>query len=228
MENKDVSGRAKLEEAIGIFEMDDYESLPETDGPLEYSDQHQRKMERILKKYSQKRFVLGKRTAAILLAAVLLCFGVVGISAAKYPSPLAWLEKIYSRFTEFFFSDRDISHSPEKIETVYLPQYIPEDFILKENYRAQTEIKISWTNTKDEQIIFLQAILDAKTTVDHEEARYETREFQDRKIFILYKKEKRCYYWTDDHYAYSLIVADTLSDEICMEIMSSVQKEICK
>ena len=27
------------------FEMDDYESLPETDGPLEYSDQHQRKME---------------------------------------------------------------------------------------------------------------------------------------------------------------------------------------
>ena len=103
MENKDVSGKAKLEEAIGIFEMDDYESLPETDGPLEYSDQHQRKMERILKKYSQKRFVLGKRTAAILLAAVLLCFGVVGISAAKYPSPLAWLEKIYSRFTEFFF-----------------------------------------------------------------------------------------------------------------------------
>ncbi|MBQ8496453.1 MAG: DUF4367 domain-containing protein [Clostridia bacterium] len=225
MANHEPIGKTRLEEAIGTFEWSYYESLQEAEGTVEYSERYQRKIDKLLKERSARTSVFGKRTAAILLAAVLLCFGVIGISAAKYPSALEWLEKIYGSFTEFFFSSRDISLAPEQIEMIYAPAYIPEDYILKDRYLAQSEVKVVWMNHKEEQIIFLQTILDAKTTVDHEDAKYETRKIGDCKIFVLYKKEKRCYYWTDDDYAYSLIVADTLSDEICMEIIRSVKKE---
>lgn len=224
MEDPNVRGQYRLEEAIRRYEAAYYDSLAEASGEIAYSKRHQEKMARLLRKERRSASPFGKRAAALLLAAALLCAGVLGVSASRHASVADWFEKIYERFTEIFFAKKDISIAPTRVETIYLPAYIPEGYSLNETYLAESESKNIWENDKDEQIVFMQATLDSKTTVDHEDATYETREIDGVKFFILCKKEKRCYYWNSGEYAYSLIVAETLSEEDALAIIRSIEK----
>ncbi len=225
MEDPKSLGRSNLEEAIRRYEHTYYDAFEEASDKIFYSARYRRKIHALLRQNTRPSALFGKRTVALLLAAVLLCAGIFSVSAVTHEKTKIWLENVYARFTEIVFSEKDASYAPDRIQTLYMPTYIPEDFIFTDQYRSQTKAKTLWTNDDGAQIFFLQTTLDSKTTVDHENAKYEIREMSDRKLFILQKKGQRCYYWTDENYAYSLIVSDTLSDDICIFIIQSVSND---
>ncbi len=227
MDKQNTLGRSRLEEAIRQYECACYDALPTVQGEIPYSVRYQRRMASILRGRRRTQayslYALGKRTAAILLAAALLTGSVVSVSGARHTIS-DWLSEAYERFTELFFEGRVISRAPDTVQTQELPTFIPEGYTLHERYVAETETKTSWKNAEGEIIFFVQTTLGSKTTVDHETSDFEIVYVSDQKFAVSRKKGMQSYYWNGTEYAYSVIAPDTLEREICMQIIFSVDE----
>ncbi|MBQ9748691.1 MAG: DUF4367 domain-containing protein [Clostridia bacterium] len=222
MDKNRALGKSRLEEAIREYECTRYDSFPVAEGEIMYSDAYLRRMRRLLLvPQARHRRGFGYRVAAILLAAVLIGGGAMGVSASRQ-SISAWITEIYERFTEFFFPGREIVASPDIIGTRMMPTSVPEGFLLCQKYFAQTETKVQWQSTRGDALFFLQTTRGAKTTVDHEESELTIFYEGGVKYAFVSKKGKQCFYWSDQSYAYSLIAPEYLSRDVCMAIIRSV------
>ena len=223
--DKQLYGKKRLEEAICRYESTYYDTFPEACGEIAYSKQYLRKMNVLLQRSKSPFSVMlvgtARRAAAIILVIGFLCGGIFTVSGAHH-SIAEWLVKAYHQFTEFFFTERDSLSAPTSVEDLYLPTYIPCGYTLHDRYLAESEAKTVWMNCREESILFVQTTLDAKTTVDNEHTEADVRYLGDMKFYVLRKKEKKCYYWNGKEYTFSLIVPDTIKEEICLMMISSV------
>ena len=243
MDNQIAKGQKKLEDAIRLYELSAFDAYPSEQTEISYSFRYQQSIRRLMNKERKKRsvskqsntFSLSKKSfcfpyhcnkwiAGTLLAVIVAFGGITAISATQHTGISRWFVKVYENFTEVFFEKRDIAIAPQQLETVYLPTQIPADYTLLESSVQEYQAKTVWTNANGQKILLMQNMMDSKITLDHENAQIETLRFDEKKIVVIRKNEKKCYYWNTSEYSFSLIVPEALDDPQCLSIIFSLEK----
>ena len=227
MDNQQICGKSRLQEAIRRYESARYSSLPESGEPILYSDRYLKKIRKLCRKthpaFTVPRLGFRKSVAVALLTSLILITGLLSVTATRN-AVAEWFINVYENFTEIFSVRRDVPTAPDSIETVYSPTKLPDGYILLEEYLVQSEVKRTWKNAKGERIFFIQTPLNSKTTFDNDESECESLQISDVKYFLVRKNGKICIYWNTKEYAFTLIVPETVTMEQYFDILSSVQK----
>ncbi len=227
MNNPSIYGKSRLQEAIRRYESDRYRSLPEAEGPIDYSERYRKKMEKLCRKSpkicSFPKRGLRKSAAVALLTSLLLITGIFSVTATR-TAVTEWFINVYESFTEIFSIRKDVPTAPNSIETVYSPTALPDGYTLADEYFAQSEVKRTWENNGDERIFFIQTPLNSKTTFDNDGAVCETLPISNVKCYLVRKNGRLCIYWNTKEYAFTLIVPETVTMEQYTDIIGSVEK----
>ena len=198
MNEKELTGMARLEEAF-------------------------RRHDRLyLEKYppSTKQNGVSKRLCAALLAAAVLLCSAFCISAVKDPLT-EFSVNIYRELIEIFF-DGEISAPNNTEYTLYA---LPDGYILRSEYRGESEYKRIWEHESGNTIMLLQLPLDAKITLDNEDSLQRTLDINGITVLCFEKHDKRLYYWYTDTYMLSLTVPNSLVEEQCLTLIRSLHAE---
>ncbi|MBQ2987886.1 MAG: DUF4367 domain-containing protein [Clostridia bacterium] len=225
MNNPNICGQSRLQEAIRRYEASLYASMPQSEEPIRYSSRYRRRMRKLCGNLYARPALpaigIQKYAAVALLTALLLVTSIFSISATR-TAVSEWFINIYESFTEIFSPQRGRHTAPDSIEKVYFPSGIPDGYFLEDNYLAQNESKFTWENENGDRIFFIQTPLHSKTTVDNEETEQETTWIGEVKCLFTRKNGKTCVYWNNREYAFSLIASKELTREEYTEIITSV------
>ena len=106
MDDKNLTGRERLEKAFEQFDVLYLEKYPPTEGNIEYSEQYLKNMQKLIK-LSRSAFYMYLTTSrncfAIIAVSVLLVIGYT-MSASVIRAPIIdFFAKITEKFTELFF-----------------------------------------------------------------------------------------------------------------------------
>ncbi|MBE6664612.1 MAG: DUF4367 domain-containing protein [Ruminococcaceae bacterium] len=225
MTDKELSGRERLKEAFELSDQVYLEKHPPTEEEIVYSKEYLKYMSRLIRKMRSpiRRFFItsGKRAVGIA-AALMIFFGSVTVMAEG--SVLHWVSEFYESYVKIYFEDDDVQKAPSTLETIYMPTYIPEGYILKQCLTETEWNQITWENELKKRIILYQTILDSQITIDNENSNFQTLFVDDLKIAISFAQDKKSYFWNTNEYFFSLITSKDISDEEIILIIKSIQK----
>jgi hypothetical protein len=160
-------------------------------------------------------------------AAALMAASVMGVTAISESNGGFRLDT-GGYFMELISNGKETEKTPEKIEQEMLPT-VPPSFQTDWSYVTEYEVKYIWSDADGERIIFTQLLLNAKSTMDNENANLEIRYLDTLRIACSEKNGLKSFYWNTAEYTFSLVVSDGITDEICMEMIRSIgfgQEEI--
>lgn len=230
MTEKELSGKKKLVKALEKYELSFEEKYPQEDMEVEFSKQYEVYMEKLLSGKIPKRRkyfnTVGKRIAACIAVIMLVFGGSMTVKAFREPV-VEFFTNIYEKIVEIFFDDDDIAKSPSKIETFYTLGYVPEGYEMEsfEVTKHNTTTKTVFVNGEDE-IVFLQYVLDTKLTMDNEDSDYKYFYIDDIKVAMIEKDDRRFLYWYYKEYAFKLSIDIGYSEEeYCFIILSVIEKD---
>ena len=228
MDNRQICGKSRLQEAIRRYEITCYDSLPEAEEPICYSARYLKKMNRLCRKsdtlFRYPKLGFRKSVAVALCTAILLITSLFSVTATR-TALTEWFVNIYESFTEIFSIRQNRVIVPDSIETAYAPTEIPEGYTLCEEYFVHSEVKLTWKNAQEEYIYFIQTPLYSKSTFDNEDAETETAVISDMKCYVVRKNGTTCMYWNTKEYSFTLIVPEMVSPEQYAAIIASVQEK---
>lgn len=197
-----------LREALIIYmdkEMEEIPSDEELKGYQTFSPEFEKKMEALIKKSSKKyisinRFRVRKSMAAAALIIVVFS-AFMSVEAIRVPV-IKLSEKIYTEFSEILFNNEKNIDTPDKIEEIYVPSYIPEGYTLEEE-NNMTSMNIMVYSNQQEQVIFVdQYTLSVSMAVDTEGITTEEITVNGRVGIIYTKKGLTTIIINDNRYAY--------------------------
>ena len=228
MDNQQICGKSRLQEAIRRYEITCYDSLPETEEPICYSARYLKKMKSLCRKsdplFRYPKLGFRKSVAVALCTAILLITGVFSVTATR-TAVTEWFVNVYESFTEIFSIRQNKVTAPDSIETAYSPTVLPEGYTLHEEYLVHSELKLTWKNAQEESIYFIQTPLHSKSTFDNENAESETAVISDMKCYVVRKNGNTCIYWSTKEYSFTLIVPETVSHAQYSAIIASIQEK---
>ena len=164
-----------IKEAL-IISMDrELETIPSNVNLKDYhsfSANFEKKMKGLKKKANIKYININKFRIrkSIVAASLILIVLTASMSVEAVRMPVIRLtEKIYTEFSEILFENEDNIEVPEKIEEVYVPAYIPEGYILKEEVNNMRSMHFFfYTNEEGQEISVEQMTFNVSMAVDTE------------------------------------------------------------
>lgn len=207
---RDEMTDAFLEEAFARAARVRTERLPADDEiPHEFSPRFARRMRAVLREGERPPRVnrvifLGKRSAAVLVAAAVVAFGAV-------MSVAAWREAFFDFIEEKFSDHSHVSYRqtgeivlPETL-IKYAPQYIPEGYELVFSDAIDTSYTMYYRNKDGKGIYFDQTRLDTvEYAIDTERHDFEEIEVNGDAARFLPNEEEPILLWENDIYLFVL------------------------
>lgn len=164
-----------IKEALIISMERELEAIPSNVNLKDYhsfSANFEKKMKGLKKKANIKYININKFRIrkSIVAASLILIVLTASMSVEAVRMPVIRLtEKIYTEFSEILFENEDNIEVPEKIEEVYVPAYIPEGYILKEEVNNMRSMHFFfYTNEEGQEISVEQMTFNVSMAVDTE------------------------------------------------------------
>ena len=164
-----------IKEALIISMERELEAIPSNVNLKDYhsfSANFEKKMKGLKKKANIKYININKFRIrkSIVAASLILIVLTASMSVEAVRMPVIRLtEKIYTEFSEILFENEDNIEVPEKIEEVYVPAYIPEGYILKEEVNDMRSMHFFfYTNEEGQEISVEQMTFNVSMAVDTE------------------------------------------------------------
>lgn len=223
MTEKERLGRERLREAFRKINADYLEKYPASCEEIIYSPEYVKNMARISGAVTQnvrRKRNISKRYIAAIVAAILIFS--CAATAYAFKAPIAKLvSELNDTFSHMFFKDNDISRSPSSIESVRLPNYLPQGYSMESQNATDLRASVVYTNG-EKRILFGQYVASYDVTLDKENSFY--REFiaEEMKIACAEKYGEKTFVWSDGEYIYDMVVSSQISDEECIKIIVSV------
>lgn len=127
------------------------------------------------------------------------------------------------------FNPDEASTAPKEIENVYFPSFVPSGYEPQRNNRTPTSVYCFWVNQNGELIYYSQDTIQPEATIDNwigidaEDVTRTTQIIGEYLVEIVWYDESYCLYWTDNAYIYSLELPNSNSEEVMIEIFTSIQ-----
>lgn len=201
-----------LEEAFLKAAKYELERLPE-DGDIShtFSRRHLRRMKKLLRQAylpsaPERPVFLGRRTAVVLVAALLAAFGAVMSVAAWRQAFFSFFQKKYPTYSDVSYEQiRDITLPETLIK--YAPTYIPEGYVLTESDTSPASNYLYYENDQDESIFFLQMRLDTATfAIDTEREDFVEIDLGGQMARFLPNEGEYTILWENSYYSFILTV----------------------
>ena len=220
-------GKEKLKMAlleVCARETENAELAPEEE--VYYSPKLIKNMNKLLKDREKPYWVLVNTAAKRAVAACLVIVTIAGALMSCKPvreAVVDFFQNVYEAYTEFFFGEDISSDSPDVIDEVHMPTYIPEGYELVERIEETDKdraVMAKWRSSDDNVIVLSQYVLGSKTNIDTENAEIET--LKDIKIAIVIKGNEIISFWNNEEYSYQMITNDLLKEDI-LDIIKSIK-----
>jgi hypothetical protein len=178
--------------------------------PHVFSDEFNRKMKHLFRTNGRSHFrfvnTIGRRVAVIALVLIAaLTVTTASVKALREPF-IEFIVSVYERFTSVILqTDNAQSDSPLEIEEMFLPQYLPENYVLLESNNYLVMAITTYSDGRDE-LIFEQHIMNpTHFNVDTEDVELENIVVNDIEVLFYSNKGFNNILWTDGLYAYKVM-----------------------
>lgn len=167
--------------------------------PFAPSPRYQRTISKLVRRTSRGKTF--SRVIAILIACVIF----LSMTVVAYAAGESIIEFITNIVGEWFHVDyelQDIKNAPQSIETIYIPQSMPEMYALREQEVYHRSMHTTWENGSGGKVVLSQYVLSAEVHIKAEG----TGEITIGGIRALYGEYEDLwsYYWYYDNYQFSL------------------------
>lgn len=149
---------------------------------------------------------LGRRVASFIFACLLAGTMAISVEAVCLPGG-GFLMKTVENWIYVLFDRSDVTSAPTTIETVYLPTYLPEGYVLAEQEMVGESIANSVWTMGETTITVIQATLSVEWQIKSDN----TTEIMvgDLRVLRHHTSTEYCsYYWSTAEYQFSLVVLD--------------------
>lgn len=210
---------------IGREEVKAYKALP--DEEVVFSKKFEAKVRAINRKrkslFYKATKTVPRRIAVILIAAVITFAMMMSVSAIRTPV-LNFVIKTYDSFISIFVEKDEKIKLPTSIENMYIPKYLPEEYIQlsAENYGFNAEA--IWM--KDDSIIMLdQNIINEQNQIkiDNQKIDYETITINKYNIYYYVKDGYYFVIWSDNYYIFTLTCPEDINISEIEKIIASME-----
>lgn len=211
---------------IGREEVNAYKALP--DEEVAFSKEFEDKVHLINKKrkslFYQATKTVPRRIAVILVAAIIVFTMTMSISALRTPL-INFIMNIYENYINIYFvEDEESSNIPTSIEHMYVPSYIPDNYMQIDSQNYGVSAETIWMN--DESLIILnQDPLNENFNVhiNNEGADYQTISISGNDIYYYVKDGYYFIIWTDQAYLFTITCPESISLLEVEKIISSME-----
>lgn len=127
------------------------------------------------------------------------------------------------------FDPLEAATAPDEIETAFFPVLLPEGYNVIAKNNTIAAVYGIWANDKDQKIYYSQyPLLDDATSdtwigIDAEDVTRSTRVIGVYLVEFVWYDESYGLFWTDNAYIYSLELPNSISQEVMIDIFSSIQ-----
>jgi len=219
-------------------QLDDYiAGLPtneELKGRHIFSLEFEKNKRKVINKYKQskKAYYFLIRTATrkiitiILVILISLCTTVFSVKALREPVIRFFIET-YEKFTRVSYEPEIIEElppPPETIEEIYIPSYLPEEFLEVRNEVFGLMVQVDYMRNNDEFILFKQNVMSNITEeLDTEGSIHEEIIIRENKGIFFSNKGWNTIVWDDGRYNYWL--SSTVQKDELVKIAESVERK---
>ena len=205
-------------------ELKRFKNLP--DKKIELSEKFENGIQKLAKKRKtliwQATKTVPRRIAVVFVAAIITFCMMMSISAIRIPV-INFFVNIYEEFIGIFVNEEEGAYVPDKIETVALPTYMIDDYILDDSQNYGRDAETYWVNSYGDVIILYQEILEdeMQATIDNENIDYQEETLNNITIYYTINNGEYQLIWSNGGYLFTLMCMEDISfNEIKMIIFS--------
>ncbi|MBQ7872097.1 MAG: DUF4367 domain-containing protein [Oscillospiraceae bacterium] len=129
----------------------------------------------------------------------------------------------------FTYDPEELVNAPEVLETVYVPSYIPEGYMIDSYVCSFAGVHVAWRTPDDQWITYDQSPYPEDPTdnsghgLDAEYSTLEWISLGGGEVLRHESDESVAYYWATSEYRFYLRVPQTLGEEVLQKIFYSIQ-----
>lgn len=222
-----------FEQAVIDSILNEYQELPdENDLPDEFSSEFQIWSQKLIRKtHNPYWYYVNTTVKKVILIAIIL--SMMTMTALAVPSIReAIIDFFFHNHGERYgitFNPEEAATAPETIETVMFPSFVPKDLLMVDQNFTTGIVYGFWTNDNSEIVRYTQTRIPRNATddnwigIDAEDVTRTTQIIGEYLVEIVWYDESYCLYWTDNAYIYSLELPNSISEEVMIEMFSSIQ-----
>lgn len=191
-----------------------------------FSSGFEEKMQKLIQKAKltprQLHLQLMRRIAMIVLLFTLGTTALMSVEAIRIPI-LHFLTEVHETFTRIVFGPKvNDDASPDKIEVLYLPAFIPEGFVLDFEEIDSNFTLLAYSNHED-YFEWAQYTSDVSPHINTEGIMLE--EFTLHKITYLYYSNKGMQNLIFEYQGYVFVCSGTLEKDLLIQISEGLEKK---
>ena len=215
--------------------LEEFSDIPDNEDEIDvtFSPTFLAKSEKLIRNTQRKTWyyvnTTVKRIALVAIIAALLTS-----TAMAFPAVREAVVRFFTRDTgthyEFTFQPEQSATTPESIQTVYAPTYLPDGYFKNSEIVTISAVSMHWLNASGNWISYDQLVIpkDAEGQnwfgVNSEGVTKKALCLNGHKVLCIYD-EGTTYIWTDDAYFYNLYCDPTVSDAEMQKIFNSIQAD---
>ncbi len=179
-------------------------------------------------KKKTKMLALYKVMRKIAVAAIVICMmcsvAIISVEASRVYF-FNMVTEIYQKYSLVFQVEVDsdeVSAGLPAALVPYSPTYLPEGYILTDTHKLNNTITLSYKNSKDDEIIFLQSSMHSQLQLDSENGKLVGVNILGHKGTLIIKSDISILYWTDR--VMFFVIKGNIEKSQLLKIAESVQK----
>lgn len=219
--------REEVFEVFRYYASKEFEDIPENESEIEceFSDEFNKKMEKLLERvsYDRTHIVSWTRRKVIMVAAtiILVLAGMMSVGAIREPI-VEFVYNVYEEFTEIFFD----GYTTDKITYRYSLSEIPEGFVETHQITNESVNIVEYENiNNNDKIELCQSITQESSFILDNRNGHVEKINVGRKGVDIYISDYGDYYyafWTQDSYAISLTYSGNTTIEEILNLIESI------
>ncbi len=226
--------RTVFEQALLDATLEEFAEIPDEESEIDvtFSPSFAAKSEMLLRNTRRKRYhsvnATMKRVGLVAILAALLLTTVMAIPAVREEVIRFFIQEEGTHLA-FTFDPEQAAHTPESIETVRIPTYLPEGYREETRSTSASSVYAAWRDQDGNTISYHQLPVSNEPSnsdlygIHVHGARTRILYLNGYKVLSVQDGRTISYVWTDHEYFYDLSCSSAVSQKEIIQIFGSVE-----
>lgn len=229
-----MNNDSKLKKALEEYFNDKYKYDPKKESTLswEFTKEYnfEKKVSNLInseKKFNRKHINTPiKKIIVTIIILLIVLTSAMSVPAFRQPV-IDFVVKQYNKFSSYFISEESLQNSkdqlPMKIEDIYIPSKIPNNFTMIDYYVDDLNLFILWSDESNNTIEFYQKVIFSYNNFNTENTIMNEIEIDNRSVYQYTQKETTSYIWYDKGYTFIINVSKDFQLKQVSELINSIE-----
>ena len=223
--------KKKLKNALfvlGMMELNEIKKLPNV--PIPCKEEYIAEQEKILTQACKEAYA-PKLTTRRAIAAVLVAIFLLAVTACAAIEPIReFFIEVFDEYIRVEANDPTVNDTgendyPETIETSYIIQNIPSEFMLIDNSENILSTMSLWMDSEGNMLVYEQNIITEESETRLDNGEYSEITIDEKIVFRLYSDGMYVLMWKEHGYLFSISCSDTIPWETVVDMVTGLAPE---